>query len=535
MLRLKRGEHNFARSALVRERDLSGSFRSAFRAAAIVVTLLGASCVGSDLDANPFYVGRVRASDRGAVARTHSLGPLWDDARSPDRTETALHPIWRATDDGHERRWQFLYPFFGGRSTDRESGFHFLGLSFGRSRRTDAATGSDGDDAADRDFMLFPFLWWGRGKSDHDRYFALFPLGGQIDDFATFAQIGFVLFPLYYYAKKEVPSPETPETFENITPLIGWIHGGPRAGSVHVLPLFGHWKWDGKYDKWSILWPIFWWQRNRLDTRDPSTDIAVWPLFGLEKSERMRFLTLLWPFFRFRIEQVGEETYFHDDFLWPLYRKEHARDHDYFTLFPFYSHYVGRDLESECFAIPLFWKRTTTSSAWTKKTFDAVPLIHWERKQWNERAGETAATRRADDSAFRLWPLFSVADEQGAHEVKVPALLPLDVDPYTGDFEANWGPWYELWHTRREADGSASGSALLRLFDWEQRDERSRFSLPLVYSYDRSGRDEAERTHHSLLLGLFRFGGGAGGPELKVLGLPLMTPDTPAPAKDGSR
>ena len=82
-------------------------------------------------------------------------------------------------------------------------------------------------------------------------------------------------------------------------------------------------------------------------------------------------------------------------------------------------------------------------------------------------------------------------------------------------------PLFELWHTRRDADGSARGNALLRLVDWESSAGRTRFSIPLLYSLDATPR----RTTHTLLLGLLRFGGGEGGAELKLLGMPLMTPE----------
>jgi len=105
--------------------------------------------------------------------------------------------------------------------------------------------------------------------------------------------------------------------------------------------------------------------------------------------------------------------------------------------------------------------------------------------------------------------------------VKVPALLPLDVELYTADFEANWGPLFELWHSRVEPDGSTRGNALFRFVDWESRRNRRRFSIPLLYSADHDDR----RSRHSLLLGLVRFGGGVGGVELKILGMPILTPE----------
>jgi hypothetical protein len=492
--------------------------RSSGVVATLASLLLCTGCAGLDQDWNPFYVGRVYETDQGEASRVISAGPFWDDSKSPGNRETAFHPFWRRVETPHDIQVQVLNPLYESRWTSDESYHRFLVFSWARKHHQELAP-------SEFDYMLFPLLWYGNGPTQDEKYFALFPLFGSIKDFAAFAEVGFFLFPLYYYAKKDVSSPET---IHNITPFIRWANGGPRDGTFHVLPFFGHWKYEGKYDRYTFLWPIFHIQFNRLDTDDPSRMFGMWPLFGLEKSERVRFLTILWPFFRFRTERVPrpggldgqpyEDVYYHQDFLWPLFRHTHTREYDHLRLFPFYSRYHSDEVDSQAFAIPFFWKRQVRELDWTKDTFDFVPLIHWEEKRWLPHAG---AAPRDDDSSFKLWPLFQVKHEAGGDDFKAPVLLPLDTELYAGEFEANWSPLWELWHTHRFADGSTRGNAALRLVDWESRGGRSRFSLPLLYSYDGTPR----RWSHSLLLGLIKFGGGDGGAELKLLGMPILTPD----------
>ena len=492
--------------------------RSTVRWAVLLGVTSGAGCTGFDYDANPFYVGHAHVSERGEESRTISAGPFWDDARTPDGRETALHPLWRRVATSTETRTQVLAPLFATRKTNDESSFRFLALSWGKNHTSGNTTG-------DFDFMLFPLFWFGRGPSESENYFAFFPLFGTIKDFAAFAEVSFFLFPLYYRAKKEITSPEN---FYSITPLIGWIDGGPRDGSWHLLPLFGHWQYAGKYDKWSVLWPIVHWQWNGLDTDDPTKDITVWPLFGVEWGPHSRYLTYLWPFFRFRYRKEmerdenglpGESVYYRQDFLWPLYLKEHDKDgsrvFDRLRLFPFYARYHSRELTSQVFAMPLFWLREARDPAWTKTTFDFVPLVHSESKVWNDHS--------RSDSAFKLWPLFQWKSEAGASDFKSIALLPLDAERYTADFEANWSPLVEIVHLRREANGDRRGNALFRLIDWGTFGDERRFSLPLVWS----ARWDDRRWRNDLLLGLIRFGGGAGGAEFRFLGLPIVTPESP--------
>src|SRR5262245_40612428 len=61
--------------------EMPGSGRALFLLAGLT------GCTGADVDLNPFYVGRVHETERGKESRMISAGPMWDDARSPDRRE----------------------------------------------------------------------------------------------------------------------------------------------------------------------------------------------------------------------------------------------------------------------------------------------------------------------------------------------------------------------------------------------------------------------------------------------------------------
>jgi len=488
------------------------------RSLAAVAATSASACAGLDWDLNPFYVGNARVTERGAESRATSAGPFWDDTRTPDRRETAFHPLWRRVATSTETRAQVLDPLFAARWTADESSYRFLALSW-------AKTHSSGSTSPDTDFMFFPIFWFGRGPREEENYFAFFPLFGTIKTFMGFSEMSFFLFPLYYRAMKNITEPET---FYSLTPFIGWVDGGPRDGSWHLLPIAGHWQYEGKYDKWSVLWPFVHWQRNDLDTSDPTRDVTVWPLFGIETGKRKRYLTFLWPFFRFKSQRYVEtdaqglpyeEVYFRNDYLWPFFQREHTREFDRLRLFPFYAHYESPEISSQAWAVPLFWLREVREPGergWTKRTFDFVPFVHHEAKEFRDG--------RAPDGMFKLWPLFSTKSEAGVDETKVIALLPMDVERYTSDFEANWGPLFELYRNRRTADGDRDGAAAFRLVQWSATGDERRFSLPLLAS----ARWDDRRWRSDLLLGLIRIGGGAGGAELRLLGLPLLTPEVVA-------
>jgi hypothetical protein len=212
-------------------------------------------------------------------------------------------------------------------------------------------------------------------------------------------------------------------------------------------------------------------------------------------------------------------VYFRNDYLWPFFQREHTREFDRLRLFPFYAHYESPEISSQAWAVPLFWLREVREPGergWTKRTFDFVPFVHQEAKEFRDG--------RAPDSMFKLWPLFSTKNEAGVDETKVIALLPMDVERYTSDFEANWGPLFELYRNRRNADGDRDGAAAFRLVQWSATGDERRFSLPLLAST----RWDDRRWRSDLLLGLIGIGGGAGGAELRLLGLPLLTPEVVA-------
>ena len=470
-------------------------------------------CAGADRDFNPFYFGTVE--DDPWTAESLSLGPLYDEARNPDGLrERALHPLFRYVRDDEQVRLQVLHPIFQWRQTDHLTEWRVLPLEWYRHYHPPHQD-------PEWDLMLLPLLFAGGGSAE-ERSFALLPFYGRIRAFAGFAEASFVLFPLYYQLKKNITGEET---FHNITPLFGWIDGGPRDGSFRILPFYGQWLWEGKSEKYSALWPIVHWQRDRLDTESPSALFAVWPLFKVDSSDRHRFVTLLWPFFRWNVEEslehgVGSdgedrpgERYHLIDVLWPLYRSEKTREYERLRLFPFFSRYRSDELDSDAFAIPLLWRREIRAPDHTTRTFDLAPLFHREWTEYDDG--------RPPSSATRVWPLVGFEkDGLGGRTWTVPILSPIDIPRFTDDFVANWAPWFNLYRDERTAAGERHVEALLRTVQYRRTDQRTRWSLPFLYSGER----RRQRTTHDLLLGAIRFGRGAGGAELRLFGLPILQP-----------
>ena len=513
----------------------SPSCRGAFRALWAICCLLGTAgqwgCVGTEFSLPP--IASSASTDQGS--ETWGLGPLLDvrelpTARPDQRTgrpiveETALRPFFRKyrTQDaeGFSNEYlQVLYPLWQARWADDLFEWRFLWFWWYRARH-------GGEDGAPEWDLFAPPFFAGGGEAEDEDYFALFPLFGKVESFAAFKHFLFVLFPLYYQVHKNITEPVT---FHNITPLIGWTSGGPKDDSHRFLPFYAKWVHEGRFEKYSILWPFIHWHRDRLDQPDPSKLLAVWPFFSIDRSARHRLLSFLWPFFRLRDEWVparefeGEvlrdaQHHYHYDLLWPLFRFQNNREFRRDRIFPLYSRYRSEELDSDAWLIPLFWRREERAAEWTRRSFDIAPLFRHEERSY--------ADGRPGDVSTRLWPFFeSIREGSGGSRLRFPILIPSDAGPVFRELAANLDPLIELYHDERRPDGSRRLRALFHLIDYRCDGDETRFSVPLLYSNHRG----PERNTHDLLWGLIRFGTGRGGTELRLFFLPLLTPEDEGP------
>lgn len=295
-----------------------------------VPLLLGAvscSSIDGDLDASPLL--RSQHHPGPEYTDTDVLGPFATHVETEDATKFGLRPIFMtekrpwAEGEGRETVTSFIAPFGKYHSNPRTTQFRVWPLLWNTKTRT-------GDDALDKDFLLFPILMFGTTRppknalaagEEPDTYLALFPLAGRVNSFVGWDRWEFLAWPILQRLRKRVFADE--EIFNSIALLIGWTTGAPRGGSHHVLPLYYKSIWtyppyrapkypEGadpsqplpKYDKRSYLWPFIHYQELNLDA-GPGKEaelLAVFPFFKHEKGYDHDFWTVLWPFFRYNRE-----------------------------------------------------------------------------------------------------------------------------------------------------------------------------------------------------------------------------------------
>jgi len=494
---------------------------------AISTTLTGCLFSDSGSDFNPLYRSAVHEMD-GSEEKEAAI-PFFFSRGSADASGWGLRPFfaYRSDKDGSSSSCDFLPPLGRYKRNGERTMLRFWPLYWYTS-----ATNPEGGE--DMDWILFPLFFGGSSHNGED-YFAFFPVGGRIRNFVVFDTFDFILWPLYQSITRKATTECTAKT---ILLLFSWTTGGVRDDSFRILPFYMRDIREGKYKRYSVLWPFFGYQKNHLDTKHPSTLHGFWPLYSYEKSDNRYHLGLIGPFlFMGPLIQAGSETpdlwkngdeyhpnldeqdYYIYDLPWPLVHIEKNREFERIRVFPFYSYYSSFEkdgFQSKAYLIPFFWSRKEERDEWTKSDFFFVPFIHQSTREYTYDEGE--------DSYFQFWPLFHNASKKdGTGEFSLLSPLPLRTESLVSPVDEVLGPFWSLYRCNNTASGATRHTALFHLFSMYSDEMETRISFPVLYN-GHVRRDKGWK--HTLLYGLFSVGGDSEGlNDLRLLFIPFMSAD----------
>jgi hypothetical protein len=485
----------------------------------VLAISLAGGCLSADLDfdMNPLYKSYPHVQ-RG-TADQEAVVPFYYARQTPDSSEWGLRPLLgvRKFESTSRKECDFLPPFGRYVSEPNRTTARFWPLYWY------TKTSREGE-REDVDWILFPILFGGHSHDGED-YFAFFPLGGRIRNFLGMDKYDFFLWPLFQRVR---PSATEDSVSTSFLLLVAWTEGGNRDGSYRILPFYMHRRWEGKYDKYSVLWPFFHYQETRKDKKHPATLYSFWPLFLHEHSDiHYRFgligpILFLGPLIQLNREipelwegepNVAGNSYYLYDVPWPLVRVERKRDYDYLRILPFYAHYEEEGFDSKAYLIPLIWYRQEDNAAYEKTDFHFAPFFHTSLKTLAHDAGV--------DGYLQFWPLFHRSfDEEGVTDFSVLSLLPLRKQKFIRPVDEAFWPFWNVYRYRRDAWGASRHSALFGLITHYSAPEETRFSFPLLYSYHRT---EMDRWRHDFLLGLLSIGGNDEGlKRFRFLFIPFL-------------
>ena len=463
----------------------------------------GCASPGSEVHLAPFYS---RHGTALGTVDTELAGGMVHHVAAPDGTTQtkALRPIfsWHAEEHGHWR--SYLLPP--------------LGYSYGRwgevlsllvpvyiYRDKDRADGS-----REQRLISLPGLML-RRNSERGLSLGWFPFVGKLDQFLTYEDVFFFLWPLYVSARAGER-----RSHNLLWPLIGWTRGGGED-SLRVLPFFARARLEGRYDRLSVLWPFFQYHRNHLGGggEEPQTTLWFFPFYGKVTRGTYRADSVLWPFFAWARDPRGDFRAF--DGPWPLVRFQSGgvnTDVVRRRIWPFFGYFESDGLESTSYLWPFIHVRRERYRASERDSLYVLPFWQsWDRTDLSD--GRTSAWRK-------LWPLYVYERDGAASWGAFPELDPLWRNMRM-TYHYAW--MWRLWTWERDPErGLARDRSWLNLVRREDSPGESRRSLSFLWA-GRSYRDGAGARvrETSLLMGLLRWRRTEGS------GLDILLPAFPGP------
>jgi len=461
------------------------------------------------------------------------------------KTFAAVRPFYSRVGDEENRRvlQDFLWPVAMHKD--------FLGETYWRVL---CAFGHDFDNTRPGGrfrFILFPFVYAGRDIHG-ERYFAVFPVGGKVNEFLGRDTIRFVLFPLYMYsAINDV------KTTDVIWPFVSWTTGHD-VSRFRVFPLYGQ---SGKGDVWKkrfVVWPV--WTSAHYAYPDGQTGggFVLWPLFGHARLTDQTSWMFLPPFFRWSWNDKGYRS---GNTPWPFVQYSYGgkgRAEKLF-LWPLWGARSTEAYRSSFFLWPLGSSLDVDRGPYRLHQFSFFPFVFYEKKEARGQRSEVRGqppsptgygvpgrsevrgveSELADGQEveaqgsntefqvssfesvsntpslhhsitptnpvvtgryFKLWPLASYLREDDATRIRLLDLWP---GKQLSAIERNLAPLWTLYsHVR--VGGAGEDEVLWGLFRRSNDGQgRRHLSLFPLFSCDRSAADDSRRW--SFLMGLMGY------------------------------
>jgi len=360
--------------------------------------------------------------------RVKAAGPFFEAKSTTNGlTFTALRPFYGVTGDVPNDRVlkELLWPL----AINKE----FLGETYWQMLFT---YGHDFDsDQPDSRYrtLLLPLLFWGRDVNK-EKYFALFPAGGKINEFLGQDKIVFVLFPLYFYH-----SVNGVETTNLLWPVCSRTTG-KDIDKFRIFPFYMRSDVGDRFSNRSILWPV-WTSFEKNFPTDKGSGFVFFPFYGHASLTSQETWMYLPPLFRY---SKSEKDGVSGNFPWPFIQYS-AANPSKFYIWPLWGYKHMPEIKTSFFLWPIGHAETIVRPEYSINRFSILPVSYYESRivtNVAENCGNDDVVARY----FKLWPLVSYQRDGDTYRFKMLDLWPLKE---TGGIERNWAPLWTLYsHVR---------------------------------------------------------------------------------------
>ncbi|TGL37257.1 hypothetical protein [Leptospira perdikensis] len=400
----------------------------------------------------------------------HQFWFLYESEKRGRQSYLAFRPFYMGFQDKTYafRFKSYLSPFYYKEETNYwytwSSLFFFSGTGFKH---------EEGDE--DEDILFTPLFIWGKGESQRENYFSIFPIYGKIRNKLSYQELSYVLFPVYSEWKYK-----TYEAKSILWPFVMW-GGSETRSDFRIFPLYSKKEHEGKYKRQSFLWPFFQWGEERLDKREPTTYSIFFPFYNSKDSRdgNMKSRAYLWfpilnSLFSYGYDKKTGQTNYTALFIFFQYTTSEKNDTQKLVFFPFYGFSYFANKEAE-FITPFYIRLSQNTSHLKASSHFLLPF-------YSQMKSEYVQTGR-EDYYLKLWPLFRYhKDPDGNFGWNTLAIIPVRFEV----MEDVWEPIFSIIEYKRSSNGEKRLHLITRLYTHRWTEEETHIHIPILLEYSKS-------------------------------------------------
>ncbi len=381
-----------------------------------------------------------------------ALGPFITYRKNGGYSEFGFNPFYHRILKERENieEYEFLYPLASYKKKGNFSWFQYqLFLLTYNTEITPSGY-------KNKEFNLFPFIFYNNEEDKNNNYFAFFPFYGGLKNKFAKENIKFLLFPLYM---KTISGGE-------ITRSIMWPivsnYDGELEGS-RLFPIISKRVNKKKKRREEFLfWPIYI-KKEKDFYGETSYFKSIFPLYSEIRSHGVSNRGYLWPFVQHTVNhKKGDERW---DTPWPFINFTRGETTNQTKIFPFYSKAERNENDEDGYILLPLYKYKKISLANYRRHKKSLFLFLYKDTR-EEPLTDTVKPRIRID----LWPIFSFRkDDTGYSRFHIFTVF----EPFINNNERLYRNFASLW----------------RIFVWEKTADnltRTSFLWNLVTFYSNS-------------------------------------------------
>lgn len=389
------------------------------------------------------------------------LGPFVTIEKTEKRSEFGIRPLFYSVMDNEEdkREFDLIYPLFSYWRHEHLTTIQFLLYLL----RYDSEKLPGG--FTEKEFTLFPFIFYKDAVDDEEDYFGFFPVYGDLKNKFTKDQIKFVLFPLFMETRYEGE-----KTTSVLWPFFS-RYSGEHEG-FRLWPFYGKRTRDrDELDQNFILWP-FYVTSEREFYGERIYSKSYFPFYSESELFGVRNKTYLWPLISKTVNEA--EDFERWDVPWPFINI--TRGNKYQTrIFPFYSRGESSGTDEDGFILwPVYKYSTIYLENYIRKEKSFL-LFVIKDKQYIPLADNGKKGRTID-----FWPLFSYSNIDNRTHFHIFTIF----EPFKRTHESlyrNYATFWRLFEWKEYNNDSSKASFLWDIISYEESDKGSSFRIkPII-------------------------------------------------------